>query len=150
MSDYRGRPVVLIFYLGNQCLHCAEQLQAFAPLTKDFDDAGISLAALSTDDDAGLAKSVENYKLGPFPFPLASDAGMDAFKAFRAYDDFESRPLHGTFLIDEKGLVRWHDIGFEPFRDAGFVLKEARRLLSFSGGKGPAAQTTAARAQTSD
>lgn len=150
MSSYRGRPLVLIFYLGHQCLHCAEQLQAFAPLTKEFEEAGISLAALSTDDDAGLAKSIETYKSGNFPFVLASDAGMEAFKAYRAYDDFESRPLHGTFLIDAAGLVRWHDVGFEPFRDARFVLKEARRLLSLSGAKAPAAQTAAVPASASE
>ncbi len=150
MSNYRGRPLVLIFYLGHQCLHCAEQLQAFAPLTKEFEDAGIALAALSTDDDAGLTKSIENYKSGTFPFALASDAGLDSFKAYRAYDDFESRPLHGTFLIDAAGLVRWHDVGFEPFRDAKFVLKEARRLLSFSAAKPPTAQTAATHARTSE
>ena len=27
LEDYRGRPVVLIFYLGYGCLHCAEQLK---------------------------------------------------------------------------------------------------------------------------
>ena len=38
-------------------------------------------------------------------------------------------PLHGTFLIDAEGLVRWHDISYEPFLDAEFLLKEAKRLL---------------------
>ena len=118
LSQYRGKPVVVIFYLGYQCLHCAEQLQAFAPLAKEFQDAGISLAALSTDDDAGLAKSIENYKSGVFPFPLASDPGLETFKAYRAFDDFEGRPLHATFFIDPAGMVRWQDISFEPFRDA--------------------------------
>lgn len=132
LTQYRGRPVVLTFYLGYQCLHCAEQLQALAPLTKEFEEAGISLLALSTDDESGLAKSVENYKAGAFPFPLASDAGLEAFKAYRAYDDFEGRPLHAMVFIDGAGLIRWQDIGFEPFRDARFVLKEARRLLSFA------------------
>ncbi|MGE5194291.1 MAG: redoxin domain-containing protein, partial [Deltaproteobacteria bacterium] len=131
-AQYRGKPVVVIFYLGYQCLHCAEQLQAFAPLTKEFQDAGISLVAISTDDDAGLAKSIENYKPGAFPFPLASDPGLAVFKACRAHDDFENRPLHGTFFIDGAGLVRWQDISFEPFRDARFVLNEARRLLTIS------------------
>jgi peroxiredoxin len=140
MMQYRGRPLVLIFYLGFQCLHCAEQLQAFAPLTKEFEDAGISLLALSTDDANGLAKSVENYKSGSFPFPLASDGGLEAFKAYRAYDDFEQRPLHATIFIDGEGLVRWQDIGFEPFRDARFVLNEASRLLSLSKSKLPAGQ----------
>ena len=31
LEDYRGKPMVLIFYLGHGCLHCAEQLQAFGP-----------------------------------------------------------------------------------------------------------------------
>ncbi|MBS0260871.1 MAG: redoxin domain-containing protein [Planctomycetes bacterium] len=150
-AEYRGRPVIVIFYLGYQCLHCAEQLQAFAPMVKEFEDAGVSLIAISSDDDAGLAKSIENYKAGgSFPFPLASDSGLEAFKAFRAFDDFEGKPLHGTFLIDANGLVRWQDIGYEPFRDAKFLLKESRRLLSLSGGKTPIAKTPAAAVQASD
>jgi peroxiredoxin len=144
LAQYRGRPVVVTFYLGYQCLHCAEQLQALAPLTKEFEEAGISLVALSTDDDSGLAKSVENYKSGVFPFPLGSDAGLEAFKACRAYDDFEDRPLHAILFIDSAGLVRWQDIGFEPFRDAKFVLQEARRQLSFSASKTPAGQAVGA------
>ncbi|MGV2342107.1 MAG UNVERIFIED_CONTAM: redoxin domain-containing protein [Planctomycetaceae bacterium] len=28
LSDYSGRPVVVVFYLGYGCLHCAEQLKA--------------------------------------------------------------------------------------------------------------------------
>ena len=38
-------------------------------------------------------------------------------------------PLHGTFLIDESGHVRWQDIGHEPFTEVDFLLREARRLL---------------------
>ena len=144
LTQYRGRPVLLTFYLGYQCLHCAEQLQALAPLAKDFEESGISLLALSTDDESGLAKSVENYKAGVFPFPLASDAGLEAFKAYRAYDDFEDRPLHAVIFIDATGLVRWQDIGFEPFRDAKFILKEARRQLSFAALKAPAGQAVGA------
>ena len=95
--------------------------------------------AISTDDEAGLAKSIENYKSGAFPFPLASDAAMEVFKACRAFDDFENRPLHAMLFIDGAGLVRWQDISFEPFRDARFILNEARRLLSFAGAKSPLA-----------
>ena len=32
--------------------------------------------------------------------------------------------------IDAKGLVRWHDIGYEPFTDTAFVLSESKRLLA--------------------
>jgi len=129
-AQYRGRPHVLIFYLGSQCLHCAQQLQAFAPLTAQFEQLGVSLVAISTDDRDGLGKSISAYTAGPFPFALLSDHELTAFRTFRAYDEFEEKPLHGTFLIDAAGLVRWHDVGHEPFQDARFLLSEARRLLS--------------------
>lgn len=130
LAQYRGRPVVVIFYLGYGCLHCVEQLQAFAPKTSDFEKAGISLIAVSTDSPEDLKKSHERYKKeGTFPFPLVSDQGLASFKQYHAYDDFEQAPLHGTFLIDGNGKIRWFDLGAEPFMDASFLLKEANRLL---------------------
>ena len=64
------------------------------------------------------------------PFPLVSNAELDVFKAYRCYDDFEKQPLHGTFLIDGQGLVLWQDVGFEPFMEVDFLLKESQRLLA--------------------
>ena len=132
LSQFKGRPVVLIFYLGYGCLHCAEQLQAFAPMVPEFEKAGLAICAISTDKPEDLKKSVENYDKGNLPIPLAANAGLDVFKAYRAFDDFEQQPLHGTFLIDERGLVRWQDISYEPFMDPKFVLSEAARLLGQS------------------
>lgn len=130
LADYKGRPVVVIFYLGFGCLHCAEQLQAFAPMTEKFNQAGISLLAISTDNQADLKMSQENYGKEAFPFPLVSNAELDVFKTYRCFDDFELNTLHGTFLIDTNGQVRWQDTGFEPFMQADFLLGEAKRLLS--------------------
>ena len=129
LADYKGRPVVIIFYLGASCLHCAEQLQAFAPEKKKFADAGIELVAISTDDPAKLNTSLADYG-DKMPIPLMSNDKLDVFKKFRAYDDFEKQPLHGTYLIDENGLVRWQDISYEPFMDHKFLYKEALRLLA--------------------
>ncbi len=131
LADYRGKPVVVIFYLGAGCLHCVEQLQKFAPRSNDFQQAGLSVVAISTEDLASLTTSIANFsKESLFPIPLAADPEQRIFKAYRAYDDFEKTPLHGTFLIDGAGLVRWQDISFEPFQDVDFVLTEAKRLLS--------------------
>lgn len=132
LKDYRGKPVVVIFYLGYGCLHCAQQLEAFAPKTEAFRKAGYELIAISTDDQKALAKSHKNYENGKFPFPLVSDSKLDIFKKYRCYDDFEKSTLHGTFLIDAAGYVRWQDISYEPFMDPMFVLKEAKRLLEQS------------------
>ena len=129
LSDYRGKPIVLIFYLGYGCLHCAEQLQAFGPEAQKFKDAGIQLLAVSSDDQPGLQKSRETYTDGNIPFALLANPKLDVFKKYRAFDDFESQPLHGTFVIDGQGRIRWHDISYEPFMDHEFVLNEAKRLL---------------------
>lgn len=129
LADYRGRNLIVIFYLGSGCLHCAEQLQAFGPMTKEFADSNVSLIAVTTDDLPGLRKSIENYKDGPLPIPLFANPGLDVFKSYRCFDDFEKLPLHGTFLIDAAGKVRWQDIGFEPFKEPKFLLAEAKRLL---------------------
>ncbi len=131
LEQYKGRPVVVIFFLGHGCLHCAQQLQAFAPKTKEFANAGLSIVAVSTDDATALRKSVEAFKPDALPFPLASNPSFEVFKSYRCFDDFEDRPLHGTFVLDAAGQIRWQDIGAEPFMDADFVLNEAQRLLSW-------------------
>ncbi|WP_165700858.1 peroxiredoxin family protein [Alienimonas californiensis] len=132
LADYRGRPVVVIFYLGSGCLHCVEQLQSFAPLTEKFRESGISLLAVSTDTPDSLAMSHLVYGDDPFPFPLVSDDTLEVFRKYRVYDDFEEKPLHGTFLIDGEGLIRWHDVSYEPFNRPEFLLEEASRLLEQS------------------
>jgi peroxiredoxin len=119
-----------MFYLGYGCIHCIEQLNLFAPAASQFQAAGISLVAISTDSVEGLHKTLEKSKSSDgFPFPIVSNEKLDVFRAYRAYDDFEKMPLHGTFLIDGQGLVRWQDISYEPFSEPDFLLKEAQRLL---------------------
>jgi peroxiredoxin len=135
LKDFRGKPLVVIFYLGAGCVHCIEQLNLFAPIASEYKEAGISIVAVSTESVEGLKKTLEKSKSEDgFPFPLVSNENLDIFKAYRAYDDFEKMPLHGTFLIDGNGLVRWQDISFEPFTETKFLLSEAKRLLKLSGG----------------
>jgi peroxiredoxin len=128
LSDYKGKPVVVIFYLGYGCLHCVEQLQAFAPVMEKFNEAGIEMVAVSTDDQEGLITGLKNFE-GEMPIPLLADPDFSAFKKYRCFDDFENQPLHGTFLIDPEGMVRWQDISYEPFMNHEFLLKESQRLL---------------------
>lgn len=131
LTEQRGRPIVLIFYLGSGCLHCVEQLKKFAPMHAEYEAAGITLMAVSSESVPDLAQSVASFgEPGEFPVRLLANQGLDVFRAYRAYDDFEDRPLHGTFLIDGKGLVRWQDISYQPFTDARFLLEESKRLLT--------------------
>ena len=132
LSDFRGTPVVVIFYLGYGCLHCAEQLQKFNPQAETFREAGFELVAISTDPQDQLSKAHKDYD-GDFSIPVVADPQLTTFRNYRCYDDFEQQPLHGTFVIDEDGFVRWQDISYEPFMDVDFLLKEAQRLISIPG-----------------
>ena len=108
-----------------------EQLNAFAPVAKRYNEAGIDLVAISTDSPEGLRETLAGEaEKSPFPFPLYSDSSLAAFKAFRAHDDFEDLPLHGTYLIDRSGRIRWQEIGYEPFMKPEWLLEECVRLLA--------------------
>ncbi len=128
-GDFAGKPHLLVFFLGKACTHCMEQLNAFAPKAKDWEAAGLPIHAVSTDSVDGLRKTLATDG-ATFPFPLLSDEKLGVFKAFRAYDDFESKPLHATVLIDGAGRIRWQHVSFTPFMKIDFLLEEAKRLLS--------------------
>jgi peroxiredoxin len=124
-----GKPYLIILYLGFGCLHCAEQLGKFSPELDRFRDAGLEVIGISTETPRSLAEGIKGYDR-EMRIPLASNGGLDVFRSFRCFDDFEGQPLHGTLLIDAAGRIRWQDIGHEPFMDVDFILKEAVRLLS--------------------
>ena len=131
LADYRGKAVLVIFYLGFGCLHCVEQLQHFHPMVEKYRKAGIEIMGIGTDSVKGVAKSLDamaaESRIG---FPLAADPKMKVFKQWRAFDDFERTPLHGTFLVDGAGMVRWSDISYEPFDKPEYLLEECKRLLA--------------------
>jgi peroxiredoxin len=130
LSDYRGRPVIVIFFLGFGCVHCVEQLQAFGPAYERFAEVGIEMVSIGTDGEDELAEAFgDDPSDTGYPFPVLADAELEHFERYRAYDDFEDMPLHGTFLVDGRGRVRWQDVSYEPFMDWEFLLEESQRLL---------------------
>lgn len=129
LKNIAGQPTIVVFYLGFGCLHCVEQLHAFSPRAAEFQQAGVKLMAISSEDVESLNTGLTSYGSEPLNIPLHADPQLVAFKAFRCFDDFEQQPLHGTFLLDAEGRVLWQDIGYEPFMDADFLLTEAQRLL---------------------
>ena len=131
LAEHKGHPLLVVFYLGSGCSHCIEQLNLLAPLAKDYEAAGIPIVAISADTPEELNKTfVQAANTQGFPFPILGDPTLAAFKAYRAYDDFETTPLHGTFLLDAAGNIRWQDISFRPLRQLTWLLGESKRLLA--------------------
>jgi peroxiredoxin len=146
LAQYKGKPLLVIFYLGHGCTHCVEQLNIFGPETKAYAEAGISMVALSSDAADELPKTFALLKQPEqFPFPIVADPALDVFKAYHCFDEFENTALHGTFLIDGQGLVRWQNISAEPFRNPQWLAGEAKRLLALPAAAPQVAAAAAAR-----
>lgn len=126
----KGKPTLLVFYLGQDCGHCMEQIEAILKRTDDFEKADLNLVGI-TPEPPSVAKGI--HEKHDVPFPIYSDPSLEMFKAFRAHDDFEELLLHCVALIDEENHIRWIDISYEPFMDLDFLIKESQRLLSLEG-----------------
>ncbi len=133
LSDHEGRMVLLILYLGGDCAHCMQQLETFGKAHERLKDLGVDVVGVSTDA-AGPTRELKNNQEGVlFPMPLLADPSLELFHTYRCFDDFEDQPLHGTFLIDGQGNVRYHNISYEPFLDVEFIEDEARRVARITG-----------------
>ncbi len=83
LSEFKGRPVVVLFYLGSGCSHCIEQLNTFGPVAKEFADAGIDLIAIGTERSEELHKTYTLAKEDAgFPFPILADESLRDLQGF--------------------------------------------------------------------
>ena len=128
LGAHKGRNVVVLFFLGGKCAHCMQQLQEFGKQMEAFDKGNTDVVAISTDD-LETSRALKQNKDGiAFLMPILPDPKLSLFKAYRAHDDFENFPLHGAFLIDARGFVRFQRISADPFLDVEFLKKEAARV----------------------
>ncbi len=128
LPSHKGQDVLVIFFLGGKCAHCMQQLQAFGKEYEALKKLNVETVAISSDD-VDAAKALKNNKDGiKFPMPILADPKLELFKRYRTYDDFENQPLHGTFLIDVEGNVRFQRISADPFLEVEFIKGEAGRV----------------------
>lgn len=124
LSSFKGKNVLVVFYLSDQCVHCVEQLTAINGRNQDFANLNTVVLAVSA---ATPKANKESLKLAAFNATLVSDVNHENARRFASYDDFEDMELHSTILVDAKGRVRWKRTGGEPFADVDFLLKEIKR-----------------------
>lgn len=137
LGEYKGKNVVVVFYLGDQCIHCMEQLVKLGKRKAEFEQENTVVLGVSRD---APEKNRASLKTGDVPLRLLSDVKLENAKRWRSYDDFEEIELHSTVLVDGNGKVRWARTGGAPFTDFDFLLKEIRRVNGMK--KGVAAKPT--------
>jgi peroxiredoxin len=125
LADYRGKNIIMVFYLSDECVHCVEQLQQIVLKEGELNSEDTVVIAVSSTTPA---KNLESLELIDLPLQLLSDTDHENARRYQSYDDFEDIELHSTILIDKEGRVRWKRTGGDPFMGIDFLLNELRRI----------------------
>jgi peroxiredoxin len=117
-------PVVLIFY-HTYCDLCDRQLFTDNNELPLFHEVGARVVSISADPPEVTRRRFERF--GLFGVPVLSDPGnkvAQAYQVFRGGQDGmpADHLLHGTFVIDRHGTVRWVNFGDAPFRSNPALL----------------------------
>lgn len=103
LRDYAGRPVVLVFYPGDDTPVCTKQLNTYNDDLAEFEALDAQVLAIS-------AQSVDSHqkfagKHG-FRFPLLADTDKAVAGAYGTLGPI-GFPRRSVFIIDGQGVVRY-------------------------------------------
>jgi len=144
LDEYKGKNVILVFYLGQECPHCMRQLHDIANKRDDWERLDAAVLAVSSAPPEKNSKALKEF--GDLPVRLLSDDHFANARRFHSYDDFEESELHSTILIDKLGRVHWARTGGDPFSDMAFLAKQLGRMNDAVRRESPA-RTVANRAE---
>ncbi len=103
LADYAGRPVVLVFYPGDDTPVCTRQLRHYTEEIGQFDGLGAQVLGIAPGDVA--AKEAFAAAQG-FAFPLLADTDKAVGEAYGVLGPigFYRRSV---FVVDAAGIVRY-------------------------------------------
>jgi peroxiredoxin len=106
LSQFRGRPVVLVFYPADWSPVCGDQLALYNEILEDFQELDAQVLGISVDGPWCHRAYAEARKLR---IPLLCDfepKGAVA-RAYGAYDSTGGVCRRVLFVIDGEGVIRW-------------------------------------------
>ncbi len=119
LSDFLGRPTVLMFYPADWSPVCGDELSLFNELVEEFARHQAWLAGISVDGAWCHAAFAENRKLH---FPLLSDFEPkgEVARAYGVYRSKEGVCERALFVITAEGIIHWSyvsPLGVNPGAD---------------------------------
>ncbi|HVG24316.1 MAG TPA: redoxin domain-containing protein [Thermoanaerobaculia bacterium] len=134
LSDFRGRPLIVVFYPADWSPVCGDQMVLYNEILSEFHRHHAAIVGISVDSVwcHGAFASHRNLH-----FPLLADfepKGEVArkFGAYRAHDGTSERAL---FVIDGEGIIRWSylsPVGINPGADGILEALEALDTVAAS------------------
>jgi len=106
LSDFRGQPVILVFYPEDWSPVCSDQLGLYQAVLPEFQKHGAELLAISVDSAWSHLAFAKDRNLH---FPLLSDFEPkgEVSRAFHAYRPEDGTSARALFVLDADGVIRW-------------------------------------------
>lgn len=127
LSTYRGQPVVIVFYPGDDSPVCTKQLNSYNNELSAFEGVGAQVLAISAQD----VDSHESFatKHG-FKFPLLADTDKTVAAAYGTVGPL-GFPRRSVFVVDANGIVRYAHraiagLTFRPVEELIKAVEDAR------------------------
>ena len=114
-TEYAKKNVVLVFYRGYWCPYCVNQLKELRNLLDAPLKENTELLVVSIDGDKETKMAITRIAAdGTQPdFTFLSDPEHEVIARYGVLNPSGSRrgiPHPATFVIDQKGIVRWRDV----------------------------------------
>ena len=135
LSDYRGKPLVLVFtrgFPGYICPMCTTYTAQITVAHRQFEEAGCQVLlvfpgqARQVDDFIDACREIAESD-EELPFPVLLDPDLKAVQAFNIRADLS---LPATYIFDREGIMRWGFVGEKPHErpSVEVLLREVKKL----------------------
>ena len=106
LADFRGKPLILVFYPEDWSPVCSDQLALYQELLPEFRKFDAELIAVSVDGVWCHLGFAENRNLH---FPLLADFEPkgEISRVYGAYRSSDGTSARALFVIDGEGVVQW-------------------------------------------
>jgi thioredoxin-dependent peroxiredoxin len=127
LSAFRGQPVVLVFYPGDDTPVCTKQLNSYNNELSAFESVGAQVLAISAQDVTSHEQFAAKHG---FQFPLLADTDKAVATLFGTVGPL-GFPRRSVFVIDGQGVVRYAHraiagLTFRPVEELVAAVEAAR------------------------
>ena len=119
LSEFRGRPVVLVFYPADWSPVCGDQVGLYNEVLGEFSRFGAQLLGVSVDG-AWCHRAFAEARHLHFPLLADFEPKGAVAKAFGVYRETDGTTERALFVLDGEGVVRWSyvsPVGVNPGAD---------------------------------
>ena len=126
LADFLGKPIVLVFYPGDDSVVCTKQLNAYNEGLSQFREVGAQIVGISAQDVPSHEAFATKHG---FDFPLLADVDKQAAAAYGTLGPI-GFPRRSIFIIDSDGVIRYahRAIAGLTYRPVNELLDELERL----------------------